>query len=155
MLLTALALVPSAAHLFELPHKIRLPEQQYFVVQGIYRGWALFGAVLIAAALVNLILGAALHRRRERAWPASSLPGLLVALTIAVFFLDRSGQPPTAITTTIPADSRRLRAEWEYSHAANAILTLAALCLAALAAIGPRDDGGAAASRRNAISDRG
>jgi hypothetical protein len=155
VLLTALALVPSAAHLFELPHKIRLPEQQYFVVQGIYRGWALFGAVLIAAAIVNLILGAALHRRRERAWPALAA-GLLVALTIVVFFLwTDPANRATANWTTIPADWRRLRAEWEYSHAANAILTLAVLCLAALAAIGPRDDGGAAASRRNAISDRG
>jgi hypothetical protein len=46
VILTALALVPSGAHMFELPHKIALTEEQYFVVQSIYRGWSLFGAVV-------------------------------------------------------------------------------------------------------------
>ena len=44
LLLTGLILVPSAAHLFELPGKIGLGRDAYFTVQGIYDGWALFGA---------------------------------------------------------------------------------------------------------------
>ena len=43
ILLTALALVPAGAHLFELPNKIGLSQQDYFVVQGIYRGWRCSG----------------------------------------------------------------------------------------------------------------
>jgi hypothetical protein len=39
--LTALALVPAGAHLFELPNKIGLSQDRYFIVQSIYRGWAL------------------------------------------------------------------------------------------------------------------
>jgi hypothetical protein len=35
VILTALALVPAGAHLFELPNKIRLSQEQYFTVQGI------------------------------------------------------------------------------------------------------------------------
>jgi hypothetical protein len=31
-------LVPSGAHLFALPNKIGLAQDQYFVVQNIYRG---------------------------------------------------------------------------------------------------------------------
>jgi hypothetical protein len=35
--LTALALVPSGAHLFEFPSKMSLGAEQYFIVQNIYR----------------------------------------------------------------------------------------------------------------------
>jgi hypothetical protein len=38
IVLTALALVPAGAHVFALPNKIGLPQEEYFVVQGIYRG---------------------------------------------------------------------------------------------------------------------
>jgi hypothetical protein len=139
VLLTALALVPSAAHLFALPNKIGLPEQQYLVVQGIYRGWALFGAVLIPAMLADLLLGLVLWRRGQRAWPAI-VAGLLVALTLAIFFAwTYPANQATGNWTTTPANWRELRTQWEYSHAANAVLTFAALCLAALAATGPLD----------------
>jgi hypothetical protein len=37
LLFVALALAPSAAHLLELPNKIDLAREQYFVVQQIYR----------------------------------------------------------------------------------------------------------------------
>ena len=53
LVLTALALVPAGAHLFTLPDKIDLAQEQYFIVQNIYRGWALFGIVCIGALLAN------------------------------------------------------------------------------------------------------
>jgi hypothetical protein len=56
VVLTALALVPVGAHFFEMPNKIGLARDQYFTVQAIYRGWALFGAVLIPAIVANLVL---------------------------------------------------------------------------------------------------
>lgn len=46
IVLTALALVPAGAHLAELPNKIGLDQEAYFIVQSIYRGWALFGIAL-------------------------------------------------------------------------------------------------------------
>ena len=58
-----LALVPGGAHLLELPNKISLPEQQYFVVQSIYRGWALCGIVIFAAIGANLLAALMLRRR--------------------------------------------------------------------------------------------
>ena len=54
--LTALALVPSGAHLFALPNKINLVAEQYFIVQNIYRGSDLFGIVLIGSLVAGLIL---------------------------------------------------------------------------------------------------
>jgi hypothetical protein len=62
---TALALVPAGAHLFELPNKIGLAREAYFIVQSIYRGWALFGIVLIGSLVANLAL--AIIARRQRA----------------------------------------------------------------------------------------
>jgi hypothetical protein len=116
-----------------------MPEQQYFLVQGIYRGWALFGAVLITAVLVNLLLGLVLWRRGQPAWPAIGA-GLLVGLTLAIFFAwTYPANRATGNWTAMPADWRQLRAQWEYSHAANAVLSFAALCFAALAAIGSKD----------------
>src|SRR3546814_14946303 len=52
---TALALVPAGAHLFELPAKISLTREDYFLVQEIYSGWALFGFVLVSAIPANLV----------------------------------------------------------------------------------------------------
>ena len=49
IILTALALVPSEAHLAALPNKIAMAQAAYFVAQQIYTGWALFGIVLFGA----------------------------------------------------------------------------------------------------------
>jgi hypothetical protein len=47
LLFAALALIPAGAHLAEMPHKIALTRDEYLVVQQIYRGWALFGVVVV------------------------------------------------------------------------------------------------------------
>jgi hypothetical protein len=44
VMLTALALIPAGAHLFELP------QDAYETVQGVYAGWALFGVIDISGA---------------------------------------------------------------------------------------------------------
>jgi hypothetical protein len=64
-LLTALTLVPGGAHLFEMPNKLGLDSEQYFIVQQIYRGWALFGFVIIAAFVANATLALLQWKRRE------------------------------------------------------------------------------------------
>jgi hypothetical protein len=138
-MLTALALVPTGAHLFEMPNKIGLPQQQYFIVQQIYRGWALFGTVLIAAIVVNLALAALLRRRGRRFWP-SLVAGLLLALTLAIFVgWTYPANQGTANWTIAPAGWQALRRQWEWSHAANAVLTFAALGFAVLPIIRTRD----------------
>ena len=54
IILTALALVPSGAHLAALPNKMAMAQAAYFVAQQIYAGWALFGIVLFGALAANL-----------------------------------------------------------------------------------------------------
>ncbi|MGA7386275.1 MAG: hypothetical protein WBW81_16725 [Methylocella sp.] len=66
IILTALALVPSEAHLFALPifalpNKIGLTQEEYFVARSLYRGWALLGIVLISALAANVALSIVFH----------------------------------------------------------------------------------------------
>jgi hypothetical protein len=140
VVLTALALLPGGAHLMALPAKIAMPEDPYFVVQQIYRGWALAGVVIFLAIFANL-LAALLTRESRRKWQLFGAAALLIAATLAVFFLwTYPANQATGNWTSVPENWEQLRTEWEYSHAANAAITfLALLCsVGALVSTGPR-----------------
>ena len=133
IVLTALALAPGGAHLFALPNKIGLDEADYFTVQQIYRGWALLGIVLFGALAANLA-HALMLRRRALPFGLALAAFLLVAATLAIFFAwTYPANVATENWTVAPADWRALRAQWEWSHAANAVLTFLALCAATAA----------------------
>jgi hypothetical protein len=135
IILIALALVPAGAHLFELPNKVALPQDQYFVVQGIYRGWALFGIVLFAALAASLVLAVLLRGRGAAFWLALGAFALIAA-TLAIFFVwTFPANQATNNWTAVPADWMALRTQWEFAHATNAILTFVALCLATLSVL--------------------
>ncbi len=127
LLFAALALVPAGAHFAELPHKMKLGEAEYRIVQQIYRGWALFGIVVIGALLSTLALAVSLRRD-----PAAFTPALIALLCIVgtqvifwtfTFPVNRM----TVNWTAMPPDWAALRARWEYSHAASAVLNTAAV----------------------------
>ena len=135
--LTALALVPSGAHLFTLP--INLVAEQYFIVQNIYRGWSLFGVVLIGALVANLAL-ALLLRGRGAPFLLALFAFLCIALTLVVFFIwTYAANQATNNWMMIPDNWEQLRREWEYSHAANAVVTFAALCSLTLSVLTTRE----------------
>jgi hypothetical protein len=137
--LTALALVPSGAHLFAIPGKISLGAEQYFIVQNIYRGWNLFGIVLIGALIANLAL-ALLLRGRGAPFALALFGFFCIALTLVVFFIwTFPANQATNNWTTIPNDWEQLRRQWEYSHAANAVVTFAAFCSVALSLLMARE----------------
>jgi hypothetical protein len=140
VVLTALALLPGGAHLMELPAKIAMPEDPYFVVQQIYRGWALAGAVIFLAIFAN-VLAALLTRESRRKSQLFGLAGLLIAVTLAVFFVwTYPANQATGNWTSAPENWEQLRTEWEYSHAVNAVITFLALLCSVGAAVstGPR-----------------
>jgi hypothetical protein len=135
IVLTALALVPAGAHLFALPNKIGLVQEQYFIVQSIYRGWALFGAILIPAVLVNLVL-AVMLRGRGTPFILALLAALCMAAILVIFFMwTYPANQTTNNWTTVPANWEELRRQWEYSHAANALITFVAFCSVTLSAL--------------------
>jgi hypothetical protein len=135
LVFTALALVPAGAHLFELPNKIGLAEDDYFVVQGIYRGWALFGIALFGALGANLAAAILVRRQRAPFWLAF-LGFLLVAATLVIFFTwTYPTNQATSNWTVVPENWQELRLQWEYAHATNAVLTFLALCAISLSVL--------------------
>lgn len=149
IVVTALALIPVGAHFFELFNKMALERDQYFTVQGIYRGWALFGIVLVGAMAANLALAVMLRRQGASCWLAL-LAFALIATTLAVFFgWTYPANQATENWTVIPADWERLRRQWEYSHATSAVLTFLALCCVALSVLTAREGAGERDSARS------
>jgi hypothetical protein len=128
VILTALALVPAGAHILELPNKISLSQEQYFTVQGIYRGWALLGFVLLGAIGANLVHAILIRECRVLFWFAL-VASLLMLASLAIFFIwTYPANQATSNWTVAPANWASLRTLWEYSHAANAVITFLALC---------------------------
>ena len=142
VILTALALVPAGAHLAALPNKIGLAEEAYFTVQGIYRGWALFGVLLFGALGANLAL-ALMLRGQRRPFRLALAGFLLMAASLGTFFAwIFPANQATANWTVVPADWQVLRSQWEYTHAADAGLTFLALCAVTMASLLARDRAG-------------
>ncbi len=135
IVLTALGLVPGGAHLLEMTKKMSLDRDQYMTVQQIYRGWAFLGIIVIAAILANSL--AAFVMRRQRVPTAYAAGGaILLCLGLSVFFIwTFPVNQATSNWTVVPTDWQALRAQWEYSHAANAFLTFLALCSTMAAAL--------------------
>jgi len=134
LLATSIALGAALAHLLELPNKMDLPRGQYFVVQQIYRGWAMLGVVLV----VQLASVAALvaTTRDEPATRRLAAVGL-VALAAAQAVFWTFTQPANAATenwTMKPEAWTMLRDRWEYSHAAGALCQLVAMAALSWAA---------------------
>jgi hypothetical protein len=135
LLFVALALGPSAAHLLELPNKIGLSRADYLTVQHIYNGWALLGIVVLGALASTLAL--AILSRRQRQFTPSLLAFLCVVAAQVVFWsFTYPANQATRNWTELPQAWQPLRTQWEYSHAAGALLNLAAMVLLIGAAVG-------------------
>jgi hypothetical protein len=135
VLFTALALVPSGAHFFELPGKIGMSQESYFTVQQIYLGWQWFGVVLLGALVSDIALVVILRRDGLASWLAA-VGALAIAATLAIFFIwILPANLATSYWSVAPANWQALRTQWEYGHAVNAVITFAALASVVLALV--------------------
>jgi hypothetical protein len=135
LLASALMLGPALAHAFELPAKIGLPREEYFIVQQIYRGWAGFGAVLIVQVVA--LLTAAFVVQRDRRVLIPTVLALLFVLGAQVLFWAYTypANVATANWTVQTDDWMHLRRMWEYSHLAGTglqVLGMACLIVAVM-----------------------
>lgn len=136
LLLTALILVPSGAHLFELPGKIGLDRDAYFTVQQIYAGWSLFGIPIFAAIASNVWLYFASRRHSPATAHWALVSAALIIVSLAIFFAwIFPANQATANWTTQTDNWEALRRHWEYGHAANALIVFIALLATALAVV--------------------
>ena len=139
LLLTGIILVPSAAHLLELPGKASLDANTYFAVQAIYAGWSAFAVPIFAAILANASL-AWLERRTapgSARWATAST--VLIALSLGVFFVwVLPANQATSNWTIKPAEWAAFRTDWEFGHALSAGLVFLAFVSTALATVRSR-----------------
>ena len=134
VLFCSFALMPSGAHALELASKMHMSERDYMTVQNVYRGWALAGSVVIVA-LVFTAWFAMMTHSRTAFWLASGAFLCLIG-TQAVFWLFTYPiNTRTENWSKPPDDFEHARRQWEFSHAASAVLNLAALTLIILAVI--------------------
>ena len=131
----AVCLVPAGAHLFELVNKMGLPPAQYMTVQSIYAGWSLFG-IAIAAALVLTALHAWIVRRHGVSLRLSMAAlGCLLASQVVFWTFTYPMNRASGDWTRVPDGFEVARRQWEYSHAANATITLLAFLAITLSAL--------------------
>jgi hypothetical protein len=133
LLFVALVLAPALAHLLELPNKIGLSREEYLVVQQIYSGWALLGNVVFGALLSTLVL-TIMVRHQPRVFALTLAAFLCVVAAHVVFWIFTfPANQLTSNWTVLPENWMALRAQWEYSHAAGAVLNLVGFILLVLA----------------------
>lgn len=124
---SALALMPSGAHLAELPNKIGLQKFEYLVVQQAYRGWAWFGVVVLGALISLTMLTISVRRIRGAFAFAMTALACIVGTQIVFWVFTFPANQATYNWSTLPTNWADLRVRWEYSHAASAVLNLVAL----------------------------
>ena len=131
---TGLALVAPGAHLFALANKIGMTAEDYFIVQRIYLGWWLVGLALPTALVINVAFAVAARHDPATFWPAL-IAAALVAANLAIYFTwTEPANSATQNWMVRPENWESLRRQWEYSHAVNFFVILAAFCAATLAA---------------------
>jgi hypothetical protein len=138
ILATGIALGPALAHLFELPNKIGMTEQNYFTVQQAYRGWDRLAFVLVAE-LASMIWLAVLYWHEPGVrWPVLAAIVCLGVAQAVFWAFTFPANVATANWIRIPENWEVLRRNWEYSHAAGAVFQLLALASLTVALLSRR-----------------
>jgi hypothetical protein len=135
LLFAALVLAPALAHLLELPNKIGLSRGEYLVVQQIYNGWQLLGIVIYGALLSTLAL-TIMVRRQPKVFGLTLAAFLCLLAAHGLFWIYTfPANRETLYWTVLPENWMALREQWEYSHAAGAVLNLIAFIMLVLSVL--------------------
>ena len=132
IMLTALSMGTGLCHLLELPAKVTLDGALWLtLLHTLYPpAFGTVGAVFeVGAVLTTVVLAFLVHQRR-RAFGWTLLAALCVVAAHAAFWLwvapvNATMAPLTP--DTLPANWMGLRDQWEYTHAARAVLHIIAL----------------------------
>jgi hypothetical protein len=134
-IVTGLAVIAPGAHLFELPGKIHMSGDDYFVVQRIYLGWWMIGLFLPAAFIANVALAVVVRHDRQAFWFAAAAASLIVVNLLIFMVWTQPANATTQNWGVRPEHWQALRQQWEYSHAVNAGVTFLAFCATTLATL--------------------
>ena len=135
LLASALAFGAALAHALELPNKIGLSRDDYFIVQKAYAGWDRL-AYLLLVQLLSLVGLAVLSWHRPQVLWLVVVTLLCLFAAQAVFWIyTYPANVATQNWTTIPDNWQMLRRQWEYSHLAGALFQLVGLSALMIAAL--------------------
>jgi len=126
-----LALLAPAAHVLELPNKLRLDGPLWLAVQqSLYAGWGPFiGAPTeIGGLVLSLICFASAPTRRARAlWIAAAACYGVMLIAFFVFNGPVNAAIASWTAATLPADWPTYRVKWEAGHAIAFVFAAGAL----------------------------
>jgi hypothetical protein len=132
IMLTALSMGTALAHLLEMPAKLNIGGAMWLtLLQTLYPpAFGTVGAAFEVGAVVGVVILAFLVRRRPPAFGWTLLAAICLIATHAAFWIwvapvNATMGPLTP--ETLPPDWMRLRNQWEYTHAARAVLQVIAL----------------------------
>lgn len=125
LLFVGLALGGSLAHLYELSNKIHLSAENYLTVQQIYRGWNVLIGALWLGELLSLVSLTIVSRGENKTfiWTLMALI-CFIGANIVFWMFTYPANRQTNNWTMLPGNWLELRNQWEYSHAAGAVLQL-------------------------------
>jgi len=147
VVLTAITLGLTLGHLLEMPAKLALTPGDYVIVQRIYSGFGVLGALVEPAAIICAFAFAFLARGTRAFRPAVvGALCLVAALLIWVAIVNpTNAQWQTASPSMIPPDFEALRMRWEWGHAVRAALVLAGFASLVIAVLADMSSVAAAA----------
>ncbi|XYI02361.1 DUF1772 domain-containing protein [Sorangium sp. So ce1128] len=142
VVLAALALTTTSAHVLELPQKMQYDAELYSAVNTtLYRYFGSVGAIYCMGSLVAAFLLALLVRKHGLAYRWSLLGALLLLgwflSWIALVFPVNSLIATAAETSpeALPALWMKMRARWEYGHAIGFVLQFLGFCALVLSVL--------------------
>jgi len=139
LVLTALMLTLTSAHVLELPQKLAYDAPMYAAVNGtLYRSFASVGAFYTLGALAMALGLVFLVRRRGATfrWTVAGAACLLLAfVTWLVVVAPVNWEIGRMAPEAVPGAWIRLRQRWELGHVAGFIATLAAFSLLVLSVV--------------------
>jgi len=135
LVLAALALSPTSAHVLELPQKMQYDAQLYSAVNTtMYLYFAIVGGVYSMGAIVAAVVLTVLVRRRRSAFRWTAAGAALYVLwfiswlTLVVPVNRAIGAAMQTAPAGVPALYMTLRPRWEYGHAVGFGLELLGFC---------------------------
>lgn len=131
IVLTALSLAPALGHALEMPAKMRYEGALWLTIsQTLYGAFGTVGGAFEIGAVVTTVVLAILVRHRGPAfgWTVLGAACLVAAHVAFWMWLAPVNATVAAFTLeTLPADWMALRSQWEYTHAARAVLQIIAV----------------------------
>jgi hypothetical protein len=131
LMFVALSLAPALAHLLEMPAKMRYEGPLWLTIsQTLYGAFGTVGGAFEAAAVFTTVVLVLLVRRRHPSFGWTLLAALCMLLAHAAFWIWLAPVNATVAASTLatlPENWTALRSQWEYTHAARAVLQAVAL----------------------------